>query len=215
MKKTIKVVLVFALITSILLFLGCEKKLTEEQIAEQKEYMQKADEIVGNKGDLNEAINIYAKLIEIFPVDNEYRQKVLTYIMDGSMELVRSDDLKEVQKGLDIALELDKLVPGDFYVQNRILGAYKKFAEKEMEAKNWEKAKEWTQKGLQIRFDNMVMKTHLEILIKEAEDFLKKKKYAEAKSNLDSVLEIASIADNKDLFTEEAKEANELLSRIK
>lgn len=223
--KKIAILSLTALIT--LSFSGCgndsnnppssdtAKELKKEDFnEEQLKYANLTDELVDQKQDPAKGIDIYKKLVEILPVDNEYRQKLLRYLLNESQALIESGDLKNIQKGLDISLKLYEIIPGDFYVENRILGAYKKFAEKEMESKNWIKAKEWTQKGLQIRFDSMVMKTHLIILISEAESFIKEKKYNEAKTNLDFVFDVVSLPDNKDLFNEQEEKAQNLLKKI-
>lgn len=191
------------------------KELKKEDFnEEQLKYANLTDEFVDQKQDPSKGTDLYKKLVEILPVDNEYRQKLLRYLLDESQALIETGNYENVQKGLEISLKLYEIIPGDFYVENRILGAYKKFAEKEMETKNWTKAKEWTQKGLQIRFDSNLMKTHLIILLSEAEALIKVKKYNEAKTNLDFVLEVVGLPENKDLFKEQEEKAKNLLKKI-
>lgn len=217
--------LLLAIIISLSLF-GCSndssnpqpdsaKELKKEDFnEEQLKYANLTDELVDQKQDPAKGIDLYKKLVEILPVDNEYRQKLLRYLLDESQALIETGNLENVQKGLDLSLKLYEIIPGDFYVENRILGAYKKFAEKEMESKNWTKAKEWTQKGLRIRFDSMVMKTHLIILLGEAESLIKEKKYNEAKTNLEFVFDVVGLPENKDLFKEQEEKAQNLLKKI-
>ena len=120
----------------------------------------------------------------------------------------------DIKKGLDLSLQLYKLLPNDYYVENRIFTAYIFYAKQEIEKKNWRVAEEWTLKGLKIRFHTEAMRTRLQILIGEAGDFIVQKKYAEAKKNLSEVVSIAGIAENKVLYPNEKKKAEAFLSKI-
>lgn len=181
---------------------------------DKTKYTRLGNEIVDKKGDIVEAIKIYEKLTTLYPKDDPMRQKVLQYIMKGTLELVNSQKAADVQSGLDLSLELYKLLPGDYYVENRIIGAYVFYAKAELAKKNWRKADEWVMKGLKMRFHIEAMRTHMLVLIGEAGDFVAAKKYSEARTNLNEVISIASIDENKTIFVNEKAKAQAELDRI-
>ena|SRR3989338_3938549 len=135
--------------------------------------------------------------------------------MKGTLDLVKSTKRSDVQEGLDLSLQLYKLLPQDYYVENRIIQAYIFFAQQEVAKKNWRAADEWAMKGLRMRFHIVAMQTHLDILIGEAKDFIKAGDKASAIANLNDVLSIVKVDNNATLFAKEKDEAIKLLATLK
>ena len=175
-------------------------------------YARIGKEMVDKKEDPFKVLEVYKKLVTLFSAKSDERQKVLRYILDENLKMVT---LKKGQDALKMALELDKLIPKDFYVQNRIIGAYRVLAEEQADRNNLEGAMQLTQKGLQIRFDPDIMRTQLDIEILMAKQAIRNNKPNEAKTKLNDIISIADAQDDLKLFAKEKGEAQKLLATIK
>ena len=171
-----------------------------------------SSDLVDKKEDPFKVLEVYKKLVTLFSAKSDERQKVLRYILDENLKMVT---LKKGQDALKMALELDKLIPKDFYVQNRIIGAYRVLAEEQADRNNLEGAMQLTQKGLQIRFDPDIMRTQLDIEILMAKQAIRNNKPNEAKTKLNDIISIADAQDDLKLFAKEKGEAQKLLATIK
>lgn len=181
---------------------------------EQDKYAIMATKTVDEKGDPFEAIILYKKLITVFPRNDAVRVKVLDYIMAASLNMIKTQKEDQVKKGLDIALQLNGIQGGDFYVQNRIIMSYVFFAKQAMKNKQWDEAESWTTKALQLRFDSVAMQTHMDINIERSQELIAKKQYADAKKYLLDVVAIANITDNNHRFDDRKATAEKLLGQI-
>lgn len=199
-----------------LLFIsGCANNKPSVNIEQEKiKYADMASSIVEQKGDVFEALEIYKKLLTLFEKDHEIRQKTLDYIMKESLDMVKSDNPVKIQKGLDVALGLDKIESGNFYVQNRIIYAYTSFAQIEKKKGNIEEAKKLAEKALGVRFDSEAMRLRLQILMEQAKDDVKNKKYEDAKKKLNEVIGISGLDNNVYLYKDEKAQAEKLLQTI-
>lgn len=180
---------------------------------EKEFYANLSKKWIEEKHDPMEVITLYKKLITLFPPESEPRQTTLRYLLDLSLKYITEE--RKAKEALEIALELDKIIPYDFYIQNRIIGAYKIFAEDEMKKGELDKAMEWVTKGLQIRFDPYIMATKLDIEILMAKRAIKSGDTAEARVYLEEIINISDSQENKNIFSVQRNKAAEMLSELK
>lgn len=167
---------------------------------------------VNENADPYDVLALYEKLIDFDEVNSESRQLALHYVLDANWALVTE---KKGEEALALAMELDKLLPGDFYVQNRILGAYRVMAEKAIEEKKYDRAYDLLfNTALKIRFDAEVMRTYLHLRTVMAQEAIALKDYETARSYLSDVELIASIDENAGLYDDEKAEAERLLKTL-
>lgn len=173
-----------------------------------------AEEMIVKKADPFQVLEIYKKMIGVYPANGTERHDTLRYILDANLAMVKDG---KGQDALRLALELDKLIPNDFYVQNRVIGAYRTLVEEQIEKKNLTAAMEFMKKGLMVRFDVEMMRTNLKLLKLMAQDDIKNKKIESAKERLSMVLYIIDAQDSeaeKDIFAKEKAEALRILSTL-
>lgn len=176
--------------------------------------IEKAAKLIKEKGDAMEALDTYKKLMAVLPKGDKNRENLLKYIMDASMEMVRSNDVEKIQKGIQIALGIDGIEAGDFYVQNRLIYGYTSLAKLEAAKKNWTIALDWTQKALMLHFDSEAMRERLVIQTEQAKEAVAKGNKDEATKILTEVVGIMNLKDNKSLYAKELKIAQDLMASI-
>lgn len=181
--------------------------------AERKlEVVSQATQLLEQKGEVDEMLELYKLLIKFEPANSILRQKALRYILDGDVALINEGKAEE---GLKYALELDKLIPGDYYIQNRILAAYKAMAEAAIAKKDWVAAYDLLyNKALSLRFDAEVMRVYFKLRYLMAKEAIEDGRKEEAKQYLQEVVAIGLIEDNKPFYEIEVKQAEELLGSI-
>lgn len=173
-----------------------------------------AKKMITDKEDPFRVLEIYKQMIQVYEAKSQQRQDTVRYILDANSQMIKDG---KGQDALRLALELDKLIPNDFYVQNRVIGAYRVLAEEQIAKKNLVEAMNFVQKGLLIRFDIDIMRTKLNLLIFMARDDIKNKKIDSAKKQLNEVLYIVDAQDSqaeKDIFAKEKAEAANLLATL-
>ncbi|MCX6733225.1 MAG: hypothetical protein NTX63_00235 [Candidatus Peregrinibacteria bacterium] len=173
-----------------------------------------AKEMIARKEDPFKVLEVYKKMILVYPVNSKERESTLRYILDTSLAMVND---KKGQEALKLSLELDKVIPKDFYIQNRIIGAYRVLAEEQIAKRNYTGAMDLITKGLQVRFDIDIMHTKLNLLILMAQDDIKNKKIDSAKKELNEVLYTIDAQDSqseKDIFAKEKTEASKILATL-
>lgn len=163
--------------------------------------------LVDNGAKASEVLKLYKDLIATEPKDSPNRTKALRYIMDQNIFLIEAGRGEEA---LALAFELDALIPQDFYVQNRIIGAYRVIAEKDFKAGKIDDAFATIQKARAVRFDPEAAKTFMKIQFARIQRDINAKKYEDAATKLDDVAVVLGLADNKGLFVEESKQADTL-----
>lgn len=174
-----------------------------------------AKKMITNKEDPFKVLEVYKQMIQVYEAKSQPRQDTIRYILDANMQMIRDG---KGQDALKLALEIDKLIPNDFYVQNRVIGAYRVLAEEQIGKKNFAAAMDLIQKGLLIRFDQDIMTTKLKTLILMAKEDIKNGKMESAKKELNEVLYIIDAQDSeaeKNNFAKEKTEATNLLTTIK
>lgn len=208
MKKFYSRLYILNLIGLLIIFSGCQYYTSEKKL----EILKKAQSLVGEKADWHEVIKTYEELTKFEKVNSKDRQKALRYVLDRGLELLQEGKGEEA---IELGLALDKLIPNDFYVQNRIIGGYRVIAEKQAKEGKFEEALKTFNKGLSIRFDQQIMQSRLKIMLDWAEDEIKKKNIEKVKSLINEVLMIVNIEENKTLFPDEKKRAEELVKLVK
>ncbi len=177
-------------------------------------YANKASVIVKEKGDPLEALNIYKKLLVLLPKGHPAREEVFQYIMKSSLEMAQSDDREKIQKGIQIATELNNIEAGDFYIENRLIYGYTSLAKLEAAKKNWTVALDWTKQALMLHFNTEAMRERLVIRIEQAKEDIAKGNNEEAKKFLADVIDIATLESNKAIYQKELKVAQDLMNKI-
>lgn len=182
---------------------------------EKQFYTQLSTTWIAEKNhDLLQLVDIYRKLVELYPANDAIRLNLLKHVMDRDLKLIIED--RNAQDGLKVALALDEVIPNDFYIQNRIIAAYRIMAEDAMAKKDWKTAEDLLlKKALALRFDIEAMRTYLKLLMEEAKEAIANNKPDVAKKYLQDALMIVSIEENQKTYAEEAKQIASLLSRIK
>lgn len=219
MRKIIhKLVAAFVSMFVLALFAGCNpsdlgvQSFTEDQ---KKEIIAASNKLVDDKGSIHDALENYKKLVQFEKVDSDARKKTLRYMLDKSLEMVNSDDLTQVQEALDFAFALDKVLPNDYYIQNRMMIAYRRFAEEAMKKKDWATAYDYlNNKALHLRFDDNVMRTYLDLRNLMAEEDIANKKYDEALEFLKEVYSIANLKENEVLYKQQQAKAQLLFKKL-
>lgn len=171
--------------------------------------------MITKKEDPFKVLEIYKQMIPVYPAKGKERQDTLRYILDTNLAMVKEG---KGQDALRLALELDKLIPKDFYVQNRVIGAYRVLAEEQIGKKNYVGAMDFITTGLKVRFDIDIMHTKLNLLIVMAQDDIKSGKISSAKQKLNEVLFTVDAQDSqpeKDIFVKENTEASKMLATLK
>lgn len=176
-------------------------------------YAQLSKDWIAEKHDPMETIMLYERLVNLYPPQSEPRQTTLRYLLDTSLKYITVD--RKAKEALDIALKLNEIIPYDFYIQNRIIGAYGIFAEDEIAKGDLNKAMEWATKGLQIRFDPYIMTTKLDIEIRMAKKAIKSGDKAQAITYIEDIFHIINAQENKDIFSNQLTEANKIFSTLK
>ncbi len=219
MRKIIhELVATFVLMFVLALFAGCNpnglgaQSFTEDQ---KKEIIAASNKLVDDKGSIYDALENYKKLLQFEKVDSDARKKTLRYMLDKSLEMVNSDDLTQVQEALDFAFALDKVLPNDYYIQNRMMIAYRRFAQEAMKKKDWVTAYDYlNNKALHLRFDDNVMRTYLDLRNLMAEEAITNKKYDVALEFLKEVYSIANIKENEALYKQQQAQAQLLFKKL-
>lgn len=215
MRKS-KILLIATLL--IFVFAGCMwgGGSSTNNLEATKPYIDRANKIVDDMAtDLNDAIDVYTHLTQLLPVNDPMRTKILDYIMRETLKLVDSQKKDDVDRGLALSMDLYKLLPGDYYVQNRIIQAYIFYAKQEMAKRNWAAADEWVVKALHYRFHIEAMRTHINILMGKAKDLIAAKKPDDAKAALNQAISIINTDDNNKIYVNELADAQKLLETIK
>lgn len=177
-------------------------------------YATLSKEWIEKKHDLNESIELYKKLIQLFPRNSAPRKEMLGYIMNEDLHMIIRD--RKAQEGLEIALKLDKLIPLDFYVQNRIIAAYRIMAEDEIAKKNYQAAEEiLKKKALSIRFDQEAVRTLIKLRLIQVKEALAQNNQQQARTYLEEVYLYTGVEENILLYKEERKEAETLAEKLK
>lgn len=192
-----------------------ETRPSAQTIGATSDLATTAKEMIVRKEDPLKVLEVYKQMIPVYPVNGKERESTLRYILDTSLAMVND---KKGQEALKLSLELDKVIPKDFYVQNRIIGAYRVLAEEQIEKKNYIEAMDLVTKGLQVRFDIDIMHTKLNLLILMAQDDIQNKKIDSAKKQLNEVLYTIEAQDSqaeKDIFAKEKAEASKILATLK
>ncbi len=219
MRKIInKLVAAFVLMFVLAFFAGCNpndlgtQSFTDDQ---KKEIVDASNKLVDDKGSIYDALENYKKLVQFEKVDSDARKKTLRYMLDKSLEMVNSEDLQIVQQAFDFAIELDKVYPNNFYVQNRMMIAYNRFAREAMKKKDWATAYDFLYtKALKLRFDDDIMRTYLDLRNLMAEEAIANKKYDEALEFLKEVYSIANIKENEALYKQQQAKAQLLFKKL-
>lgn len=205
-----KFLLSIVIVTSVIALTSCSL-FPKYSAEEKKAIIGEATTLVDQKGDWWQALESYKKLTEFEEPNSENRKKILRYLMGVSLKAVeerRADDAMKMGEALD------KVLPNDFYVQNRILGAYRVMAEDEIAKKNWGAAEDILyNKALRLRFDAEVMRTFLKLRIAMADEAISAKKNEDAKKYLEEVFMIANIDENRALYQKEREDAEKLLKK--
>ena len=214
-KKPLPIRLIAIAFTALFFFTACgdgSAKKSSYTPDQQDEIRQEALNLVNAEANPYEVLDGYKKLIEFDEVDSDARQVALKYLLKVNLQMVEDNKGEEA---LALAKELDKLIPNDFYIQNRILGAYRVMAEKAIEEKDYDKAYDLLYNtALKIRFDIEVMRTYLHLLTVKGEEAISAKDYSNAKAHLDEVVWIVAIDNNSDYFGEEKANAERLLKTL-
>lgn len=170
--------------------------------------------LVDNGAKPMEVLKLYKELIAIEAKDSPNRKKALRYLLDQNIYLIEAGKGEEA---LALAMELDKLIPQDFYVQNRIIGAHRVMAEAQLKAGNLTNAYQTIQKARAVRFDPEATRTYMHIQFALIEKDIAAKKYKDAALKLDDVMVIFQVDnenDSKKLFPDELKQAQKFAQEI-
>lgn len=206
-----KFLLSIAFVSAAILLMSCSL-FPKYSAEEKKAIIEEATTLVDQKGDWWQALEAYKKLTEIEEPNSENRQRILRYLLDVSLKAVEE---RRAEDALKMSEALDKVLPNDFYVQNRTLGAYRIMAENAMAKKDWKTAEDILyNKALRLRFDVEVMRTFLKLRLAMAEEALTSKKSEDAKKYLEEVIMISNIDENKNLYQQEKEKAEKLLKRL-
>lgn len=184
------------------------------EVSKPKTDIEQVEDIVKNKTDIMKAVTFYKALMQKLAKGDPARQKLIDYIMAESLKMVQSTDKKKIQTGLDVALALNDIEAGDYYIQNRIIYAYTNFAKIERAAGNFDKARGYTEKALIYHFAAETMRLRLEILMDEAKQYIAAKKYTEAQALLKEVIDISGVQENTKIYAKEEADARALLKTI-
>ena len=182
---------------------------------DQDYYKRLVAAYIDKKVEATVALELYKKIIPLFPAKDDTRQKILRYILDATWKMVQD---RQAAPALALALELDKIIPNDFYIQNRLIGAYRVFAEDQIKAENLDKASEYVEKGLMLHFDPQIMGTKLNIKMLLAKKAIENKNIDQAQSLLNEVLIIIDSQDTeagKMIFKSQKAEVEKILSTLK
>lgn len=181
---------------------------TEEKAA----IIKQAQELVDKKAPWREVLPLYKKLTEFEKPNSEPRTKTLRYLLDTSLKFVEEGNAAEA---LASGEALNEVIPNDFYIQNRILGAYRLMAEQAMAKKDWKTAEDILyNKALRIRFDFEVMRTYLKLKMEMGKEAIAGGKFSDARVHLDEVVVIANIPENQGFYSKEKQDAEKLLQSI-
>lgn len=180
-------------------------------LEEQKKIIADMTKLVTDKADLYKILEVYKSIIEFEPANSENRQKALRYMLDESLKMVDTAP----EEAIKFAQELSKIIPGDFYIQNRIIGGYVTLAKRAIDKKEWETATDYlANKALHIRFDSEAMRAYLTMQTLRAKDEIAAKNIQKAKDFLGEVISIARIKDNITIFPDERLAAEKLFKSI-
>lgn len=207
-----KFLLSIVIVSAAMLLMSCSL-FSKYSAEEKKAIVDEATALVDQKGDWWKALEAYKKLTEVEEKDSENRQKTLRYLLDVSLKAVEE---RRAEDALKMSEALDKVLPNDFYVQNRTLGAYRIMAEDAIAKKDWAAAEDILyNKALRLRFDVQVMRTFLNLRLAMAEEALTSKKTEDAKKYLEEVIMISNIDENKNLYPKEREDAEKLLKKAR
>lgn len=171
-----------------------------------------AKTFVAEKASWRVVLPVYIKLIQVERVNSEPRSKTLDYLMEVNLNLIKE---RKADEALELALELNKLIPSDFYIQNRIIAAYRVMAEDAMAKKDWKTAEELLyKKALSIRFDIEAMRTVLKLRMEQTREAMAAGDLVGARKYLDEAYLIVNIEENKPLYVEEAKQIEALAAQL-
>lgn len=209
MKKTS--VFALSLFCLLILISSCGAK-SRIPYSQRQSIIKTSIKLIDQKASWREVLPLYKKLTTFEKANSDARQKTLRYLLDDNLRLVNE---RKGEEALEFALELDKLIPNDFYIQNRILGAYRVMAEDAIKKKDWNTAYDLLyKKALSIRFDTEVMRTYLKLRKLMAKEEIAQKHYDVARTYLAEIISIANIEENKSLYGEEFTEAEKLLKKL-